>query len=279
MVSRTGEDDRAAEASTSVGAADGAADRHIAVAVPIRAVERNRRVAASVLAGGFAYRLFLWLLPFGLVVGGALGLSDANSTEDAVERGGLPGAVTNAIGDASRAAQSDSWWLLAVGVPLLLWAGYSGREGGDAHSLARLGRASAEDEAAQGVTCLHGHAVRFVAAVALTWWLRDDWPGFLAPVITVRSARGALAVGLPHLPHRDAPWRRCCQERSSSRSDFGAPRGDRRLPRAEARQVDLPVRRSRRHGDVPLLHVRDGDSSSSPPPSQQLALRRARRAR
>ena len=52
-------------------------DRHIALAVPLRAAERNRRVAASVLAGGLAYKLFLWLLPFGLILGGGLGLSNA----------------------------------------------------------------------------------------------------------------------------------------------------------------------------------------------------------
>ena len=56
----------------------------MSLAVPSRALERNRRVAASVLAGGIAYRLFLWLLPFGLIVGGALGLMDADGVEDAV---------------------------------------------------------------------------------------------------------------------------------------------------------------------------------------------------
>ena len=35
--------------------AKGARERHVALAVPLRAVERNRRVAASVLAGGFGY--------------------------------------------------------------------------------------------------------------------------------------------------------------------------------------------------------------------------------
>src|SRR5687767_3047575 len=69
----------------SMASANGAPERHVAVAVPLRAVERNRRVASSVLAGGFAYRIFLWLLPFGLVVGGALGLSNAKNTEDAVD--------------------------------------------------------------------------------------------------------------------------------------------------------------------------------------------------
>ncbi len=53
----------------------------------------NRGVAASVLVGGVAYRLFLWLLPFGLIVGGVLGLGDASGVEDAVASGGLPAAV------------------------------------------------------------------------------------------------------------------------------------------------------------------------------------------
>ena len=89
-------------------------------------MERNRGVAASVLAGGVAYRLFLWLLPFGLIVGGVLGLGDAESLEEAVASGGLPGAVVDAIGDIARAADSNSWWLLLTGVPLLLWEGYTG---------------------------------------------------------------------------------------------------------------------------------------------------------
>ena len=89
-------------------------------------MERNRGVAANVLAGGCAYRLFLWLLPFGLVVGGALGLADADSVEEAVASGGIAAAVVNMIGDIARAADTNSWWLLLVGVPLLLWEGYTG---------------------------------------------------------------------------------------------------------------------------------------------------------
>ena len=66
-----------------------ASERHLSVAVSFRAAERNRRVASSVLAGGIAYRLFLWLLPFGLILGGALGVMDADSAEGAVD-GDLP---------------------------------------------------------------------------------------------------------------------------------------------------------------------------------------------
>ena len=138
--------------------AKGASERHVALAVPIRAVERNRRVAASVLAGGLAYRLFLWLLPFGLIVGGALGLSNASDTEDAVEGGGVPAAISNAIGDASRAADSNSWWLFAVGVPLLFWTGFTGTKAVVlVHSLVWDEPPSRAKPV--GITRVHGHVV------------------------------------------------------------------------------------------------------------------------
>jgi membrane protein len=184
----------------------GGGDLHVALAVPLRAAERNRRVAASVLAGGFAYRLFLWLLPFGLIVGGALGLSNADSTEDAVDGGGLPGAVTNAIGDATRSADSQSWWLFAVGVPLLLWAGFSGAKAAQLiHSLV-WEEPPPKPKPLQLSLAFTGMVCAFMAAVALTWWVRDDWPGLFAPVLTVAPIAGLWLWVSLHLPHRDAPW-------------------------------------------------------------------------
>jgi membrane protein len=185
--------------------ADGG-DLHVALAVPLRAAERNRRVAASVLAGGFAYRLFLWLLPFGLIVGGALGLSDADSTEEAVDGGGLPGAVTNAIGDATRSADSQSWWLFAVGVPLLLWAGFSGAKAAQLiHSLV-WEEPPPKPKPLQLSLAFTGMVCAFIAAVALTWWVRDDWPGLFAPVLTFAPLAALWLWVSLHLPHRDAPW-------------------------------------------------------------------------
>ena len=73
-------------------------ERHLSVALGFRAAERNRRVAAAVLAGGFAYRLFFWLLACGLVAGGVLGFLGGESTEDALDTAG-----------ASRARSSRRW--------------------------------------------------------------------------------------------------------------------------------------------------------------------------
>ena len=198
---------RAPELTAAMASAKSASEQHVALAVPLRAAERNRRVAASVLAGGLAYRLFLWLLPFGLIVGGALGFLNAGSTENAVSKGGLPGAISNAVGDAVSFCALQSWWLLAVGVPLLLWAGFSGAKAVQLVHCARLGRASSEDQAITRVTRLHRRDVVIWLVVALTWWVRGEWPGFLAPVITFAPLAALWLWVSLHLPHRDAPWK------------------------------------------------------------------------
>ena len=202
----TGDSGRGGRLKAAMAGAKGASERHVALAVPIRAAERNRRVAASVLAGGLAYRIFLWLLPFALVVGGGLGFSNANSTEEAVEGGGLPGAVTNAIGDAARSANSQSWWLLAVGVPLLLWAGFTGAKAVQLIHALVWEEPPPKPKPLRASLAFTGMAIAFMAAVALTWWVRDDWPGLLAPVVTFAPLAGLWLWVSLHLPHRDAPW-------------------------------------------------------------------------
>ena len=196
-----------AKLDAAVESAKGASERHVALAVPIRAVERNRRVAASVLAGGLAYRLFLWLLPFGLIVGGALGLSNANDTEDAVEGGGVPGAISNAIGDASRAADSNSWWLFAVGVPLLFWAGFTGAKAVVLiHSLVWDEPPSRAKPV--GSLVFTGMLCAAIITVALSsWFAAVAWHGLLAAALTIAPLTGLWLWVSLHLPHRDAPWR------------------------------------------------------------------------
>ena len=202
---------RSERARAKLGAAkesvQGASERHVALAVPIRAVERDRRVAGSVLAGGVAYKLFLWLLPFGLIVGGALGLANAKDTEDAVEGGGVPGAISNAIGDASRSADSNSWWLLAVGVPLLLWAGLTGAKA------VQLVHGLVWDEPPPktkpvGSLVFTGMLCAAMITVALSSWFADvAWHGLLAAALAIAPLTGLWLWISLHLPHRDAPWR------------------------------------------------------------------------
>ena len=208
QASGAGRADRAREKLTgAMASAKSASEKHVALAVPLRAAERNRRVAASVLAGGLAYRLFLWLLPFGLLAGGALGFLNAGSTEKAVSKGGLPGAISNAVGDASRSAHSNSWWLLTVGVPLLLWAGFSGAKAVQlVHSLV-WDEPPPKTKPLQGSLAFTGVLLAVWVIIAFTWWVRDDWPGAIAPVVTFAPLTGLWLWVSLHLPHKDAPWK------------------------------------------------------------------------
>jgi uncharacterized BrkB/YihY/UPF0761 family membrane protein len=187
-----------------------AADRHVSIAVPFRAAERNRRVAASVIAGGIAYRLFLWLLPFGLIVGGVLGLGDADGVEDAVASGGLPQAFVTAIGDAASAADSNSWWLLLTGVPLLLWEGYAGAKALHLiHGLVWNDPSAPRAKPVRSSLIFSGGMCVFIAAVSLTWWFRDatqaaQWLILAAMIVPLAALW--LWVSL-QLPHGSASWK------------------------------------------------------------------------
>ncbi len=271
-----GDNGRGGRLKATMASAKGASERHVALAVPVRAAERNRRVAASVLAGGLAYRIFLWLLPFALVVGGGLGFSNANSTEEAVEGGGLPGAVTNAIGDAARSAGSQSWWLLAVGVPLLLWAGFTGAKAVQLiHSLV-WEEPPPKPKPLRASLAFTGMAIAFIAVVALTWWVRDDWPGLFAPVLTFAPLAGLWLWVSLHLPHRDAPWQALLpgalvvaigfQVLHELVGNFLVPK----LEKSTSLYGDLGAT-----DDVPLLHVHDIDPRRHRARPQQLAVRRA----
>jgi uncharacterized BrkB/YihY/UPF0761 family membrane protein len=173
-------------------------------------MERNRRVAASVLAGGAAYRLFLWLLPFGLVVGGALGFGNAQSIEDAVASGGLPAAVVSAIGEVARAADTNSWWLLLIGVPLLLWEGYAGALGlHRVHALVWEDPSPSRIRPLRSSLAFTGGLCLVIATICLSWWFRDasaaaQW--LIFAVMIVPLAALWLLTSL-RLPHGTASWK------------------------------------------------------------------------
>ena len=196
-------------AATETAKARSAGERHMSIAVPFRAFERNRSLAASVLAGGVAYRLFLWLLPFGLIVGGALGLGDADATEEAVAAGGLPQAVVDAIGDIARAADANSWWLLATGVPLLLWEGYTGAKALQLiHSLV-WNDPSPRTSPLNSSLVFSAAMCVFVAAISLTWWFRDVTPlgRLLVLALMIAPIAGLWLWVSLRLPHGTASWK------------------------------------------------------------------------
>ena len=76
------------------------------------------------LAGGIAYRFFLWSIPFALVVAGGLGVAGSGNSESAARSVGLTGAMVTSLGDAAEASKTY-WWMLAVGAYLMIVTGVS----------------------------------------------------------------------------------------------------------------------------------------------------------
>ena len=186
-----------------------AGDRHVSIAVPFRAVERNRRFAASVLAGGIAYRLFSWLLPVALLLGGVLGLGDPQSIEDAAAEGGLPRAVVEAIGGAARDAEGNTWWLLLISVPMLVWEGHKGAKALQLIHALVWNEPPPRSTLLKSSLAFSGTALGFVVAVSVTWWLRDASQAeqLLVWAMMIVPLAGLWLFASLRLPHGGASWK------------------------------------------------------------------------
>jgi membrane protein len=89
-----------------------------------QAFDREMVHGGGLLAGGLAYRLFLWLLPIGLVgsqlLGLWLGVSD-ESVEDAAKEFGIGAAAVASASNAVETSTGNRIALLLFGVLLLAW--------------------------------------------------------------------------------------------------------------------------------------------------------------
>jgi membrane protein len=100
--------------------------RRSSVRMAFEFYERDKARAGNLLAGGIAFRLFLWLLPFSLVVVTILGyvtdLSDRRPDEVARDVG-LSAAFASTVAHGVAGSDRARIVLLVIGIPLVLWAG------------------------------------------------------------------------------------------------------------------------------------------------------------
>ena len=151
------------------------------------------------------------------------------------------------------------------------------REGDPAHSFARLGRGSSSAQALKASLAFTGVMCAVWATVVLTWWVRGDWPGLFAPLLTVVPLAALWLWVSLQFPHRDAPWKALVPGALLVSIGFHVLHGaSGPPPGADWRSSDLALRRSRRHDDAALLRLHDGAPGRRCTRPQQLALRRAR---
>jgi uncharacterized BrkB/YihY/UPF0761 family membrane protein len=84
--------------------------------------ERDRDRAGFLLAGALAYRLFLWLLPFTLVIVGGLGFLEASSHDtpsDLADNLGVVGLASKSVSEAAADGERARYIVLGIGIVAL----------------------------------------------------------------------------------------------------------------------------------------------------------------
>lgn len=180
----------------------------------LESLQREHAAAAGLIAGGVAFRFFLWLVPFGLVLAAATSFwveSDPEGVEDAGRHFGIAGAAARSARVAIEEGSHSKWYLLGAGLVLLVWFGM-----GAARALYVAFRVAWADPAARLRNPLLGSVVFGLVAlglvsIATAERLVDHATGLVVSVVTMVGL-GAFyvvaAVGIMLLlPHRDAPPR------------------------------------------------------------------------
>jgi uncharacterized BrkB/YihY/UPF0761 family membrane protein len=176
------------------------------------AFQRELAYGGGLLAGGLAYRLFLWLLPIGLVGAQILGiLVDASneSVEDAAKEFGIGAAAIASAEEAVEASQPNRILLLLTGLVLLAWfsLGFV-RALQLAYSLAWGLPRQRLRKPLYAVLFFNGLVLALAAAGAGLAWLREQLGLFgllgVLATITFQTGVGVLIMWL--LPRRASRW-------------------------------------------------------------------------
>ena len=186
--------------------------RHASLDAVFEMADRDAEIGGGIIAGALAYRMFIWLLPFALILVAGLGIaadSASESPQKAAKSLGLAGLVSHSV--ASTASNSARWYALIVGIPVLVWATRSMlRVLIGAHRLVWTDlRAAAPRPTA-------GASLRLLALV-LAFWLvstaasaaRAHSPrlGLLASLALLVPYAGLWLLVSLRLPHRGARWK------------------------------------------------------------------------
>jgi uncharacterized BrkB/YihY/UPF0761 family membrane protein len=174
-------------------------------------IDRDGEIAGGIIAGALAYRLFIWLLPCGLVFVGGLGVvagATSDSPKGVATNLGIGGIVSSSLKSASNS--HSAWYALIVGVPILLYATRSVlRVLIGTHRLA-WGDVRGERPKPSFVDAakLLGVIVGFFVLAGFAGWARahSHAAGLVATVVVIVGFTGLWLWTSTQLPHGEAGW-------------------------------------------------------------------------
>ena len=176
------------------------------------AFQRELAYGGGLLAGGLAYRLFLWLLPIGLVGAQILGFwldTNEEGVEDAAKEFGIGAAAIASAERAVETNQSNRILLLLTGLVLLAWfsLGFV-RALQLAYSLAWSLPRRRLRKPLYAVLFFNGLVLALALAGAGLAWLRQElgFFGVLGVLLTIAFQTGVGVLVMWLLPRRAERW-------------------------------------------------------------------------
>jgi len=186
--------------------------RHGSVDAVFQMVERDGEVGGGIIAGALAYRLFIWLLPFALVVVVGLGIAaDAasESPQEAANSVGLASLVSSSISSAAKSPNRG--YALLIGIPVLLYTTRSLlRALIGAHRLVWTElRATAPKPTVRATLQLLAVLVALIVLTGLGTTVQHESVllGILATLLIAFPYAAVWLLVSMRLPHRDADWK------------------------------------------------------------------------
>ena len=173
------------------------------------ALERETTAGGTLIAGGLAYRLFLWLLPFGLVVSVVASFFQGDVEGSAGDLG-LSADSAHTMSEVVEESSHGRWYFLALGLFFLLWFAIGvARALRVAHTVAWGVRRERFRRPIYGAIVFTLFGTALFATPVFSQWAREAWGvgGLIATILLVAIyAAGALLMMLL-LPHpREARW-------------------------------------------------------------------------
>ena len=196
------------QAERTVAWATEARTSHRSVDAGFLAADRNRRVAAGVLAGGVAYRFFFWMLAVSLLGNGALGFIDAQDIQNTLMQQGVDASIVETI-ETSQPSASGRWWLVIVGIWLVLWTGYLGAKALMlVHATVWGVQAPRVRNVLIASLVFTGTVLLLIGAMSAARWVREEspTPGLIATFAVVVVPFAIWLVASRYLPHEDVGW-------------------------------------------------------------------------
>jgi uncharacterized BrkB/YihY/UPF0761 family membrane protein len=181
------------------------------VRLAVRAWERDRDRAGALIAGGLAYRIFLWQIPaalFIVAIVGALSVSTDADAGEVARSTGMTAAVAAVIAQGAEDAGTSSWLLLILGLWGMAWAGR-----GAARAL-RLVSRLAYEVPAPPISVMKASLVfnGFMFLALFVQLISGEILGggavafIVAAILSVLITLGVATFGMTLLPRGDRPW-------------------------------------------------------------------------